>query len=61
MFVFWFNTFFLEQGINQVSSKSSELKDGHEVHAFEYTKAELDKANKDRKDKLFPAGFRVSG
>ena len=46
--------------MNQVSLKLSELKDGHEVHAFEYTKAKLDKANGDKKDKFFPPDFRVT-
>ena len=46
--------------MNQVSLKFSELKDGHEVHAFEYTKAKSDKANGDKKDKFFPPDFRVT-
>ena len=66
MFVFWFNTFFLEHGVTLnhpegggTKTVSTSPQEG-EVRYYVLHKYELDKANKDKKHKFFPEQFKVS-
>lgn len=64
MFVFWFNTFFLEHGITLKYPDGGGIKTGKDNNGEEYRtytldQSELDKANKDKKHKFFPKGFQV--
>nr|XP_047124178.1 phosphatidylinositol 3,4,5-trisphosphate 3-phosphatase and dual-specificity protein phosphatase PTEN [Hydra vulgaris] len=58
MFVFWFNTTFLEHDITQTLPITSDKNDN--VKRILFSKNELDKANKDKKHKFFPENFKLS-
>lgn len=65
MFVFWFNTYFLERGVTLNSPNGGGVMDigkdenGDRVIAYTIPKCYLDKANKDKRHRLFPESFAV--
>jgi len=65
MLVFWFNTYFLERGVSFTQPDGGGVKEmpqqenGDRVIEYTINKLYLDKANKDKKDKLFPENFAV--
>lgn len=65
MFVFWFNTYFLEHGVTLNHPKGGgtttthKNQNGDEFRTYELTQHEIDKANKDKKNKFFPPEFKV--
>ena len=67
MFIFWFNTFFVKSGFTPDKPDGGGEKtvvksfdDGSDVREFWLGKEDLDKANKDKKHKIFPTDFKVS-
>ncbi|XP_065653918.1 phosphatidylinositol 3,4,5-trisphosphate 3-phosphatase and dual-specificity protein phosphatase PTEN-like isoform X2 [Hydra vulgaris] len=58
MFVFWFNTTFLEYDTTSARPITNNKNDN--VKHILFSKNELDKANKDQKHKFFPENFKVS-
>ena len=66
MFIFWFNTFFVRHGYTPDhpdggGERNVDLRtrEGSEIRFFILEKEDLDKANKDKKHKNFPADFKV--
>jgi len=65
MLVFWFNTYFLERGVTFSHPDGGGIKqmgldvNGDKVIDYTIEKSYLDKANKDKKHKLFPDTFAV--
>ncbi|XP_065684049.1 uncharacterized protein LOC101239852 isoform X3 [Hydra vulgaris] len=58
MFVFWFNTTFLEYDITSTHPVTYNKNDN--IKCILFSKNELDKANKDKKHKFFPENFKLS-
>ena len=66
MFIFWFNTYFVKCGYTPDKpdgggEKNFEYTDeeGSEHRTFTLSKEDLDKANKDKKHKIYPPEFKV--
>ncbi len=67
MFIFWFNTYFVKCGYTPDKPDGGGEKniiekndDGSELRNFSLSKEDLDKANKDKKHKIYPPDFHVS-
>lgn len=66
IFIFWFNTFFVKCGYTPDSPDGGAEKnliekneDGSELRTFSLSKEDLDKANKDKRHKIYPQDFQV--
>ena len=66
MFIFWFNTYFVKCGYTPdkpdgggEKNVESTDKEGSEYRTFTLSKEDLDKANKDKKHKIYPPEFKV--
>ena len=65
MLVIWFNTYFVERGVTFVCPNGGGVRevqrdeDGGRILEYTIDKPYIDKANKDKKDKLFPSDFQV--
>jgi len=64
MFVFWFNTFFLKHGVTLTHPEgggtiTTARTEKGDIITYSLEQDELDKANKDKKHKFFPQGFRI--
>ncbi|XP_065051330.1 phosphatidylinositol 3,4,5-trisphosphate 3-phosphatase and dual-specificity protein phosphatase PTEN-like [Rhopilema esculentum] len=67
MFIFWFNTFFVKSGYTPDKPDGGGEKnaierysDGSEIRTFSFGKEDLDKANKDKKHKVYLQNFKLT-
>ena len=67
MFIFWLNTFFVKSGYTPDKPDGGGEKnvvekdqEGTEFRVFTLSKEDLDKANKDKKHKIYPPEFKVN-
>ena len=65
MLVLWFNTYFVERGVTYTHPDGGGVKEvctndnGDRVVEYTVDKCYIDRANKDKKDKLFPGDFAI--